>query len=122
MKRTAYALRRASKLIEQEDPRCFDLAATHGQQFENVKHMTWFIDAVASTISEPLLTDPQLKLLRTLSESPRRGEYVSPSYPPIKRLAELKFVESFIRPMSCGRLEDFWRATPAGKEYVKEHG
>ena len=36
--------------IEREDTVCFDVAAEHGQMFLNVKHMKWFVDAVAEAI------------------------------------------------------------------------
>ena len=40
----------ALEAIEREDQVCFDVAAEHGQMFLNVKHMTWFVDAVAEAL------------------------------------------------------------------------
>ncbi len=36
--------------IEREYTVCFDVAAEHGQMFLNVKHMKWFVDAVADAL------------------------------------------------------------------------
>ena len=46
----AYFLSRASEAIEDADMVCFDVAAEHGQMFGNVKHMTWFVEAVADEL------------------------------------------------------------------------
>jgi len=43
-------LAQAMEAIENEDIVCFDVAAEYGQMFANVKHMTWFIEAVADEI------------------------------------------------------------------------
>lgn len=42
----------ALKAIAEEDVVCFDVAANAGQIFANVKHMDWFVDAVAQELSE----------------------------------------------------------------------
>ena len=42
-----YFYEEALTCIENELPICYDIAAENGQQFKNVKHMSWFIDAVA---------------------------------------------------------------------------
>lgn len=39
------AVRRA---IQKRKPICFDVAAEHGQLFDNVKHLRWFRNAVAA--------------------------------------------------------------------------
>jgi hypothetical protein len=36
--------------IERQDTVCFDVAAENGQIFLNVKHMKWFVDAVAEAL------------------------------------------------------------------------
>lgn len=41
---------RALRLIDRRDPRCFDVAAEYGQMFDNVKHMAWFVRAVAEAL------------------------------------------------------------------------
>ena len=46
----AKALSAAQEAIEREDTVCFDVAAEHGQIFLNVKHMRWFVDAVADAL------------------------------------------------------------------------
>ena len=50
MKHTTFRLNQARQVITREDTLCFDVAAQHGQQFENVKHLTWFLDAVATEL------------------------------------------------------------------------
>ncbi len=40
-------MERARRAIERQDPICFDVAAEHGQMFDNVKHMKWFVTALA---------------------------------------------------------------------------
>jgi hypothetical protein len=40
--------RKALELIAEGDNLCYDVALFHGQDFENVKHMTWFKYAVMS--------------------------------------------------------------------------
>jgi hypothetical protein len=40
--------RKAQELIDAGDNLCYDVAVFHGQDFENVKHMTWFKYAVMS--------------------------------------------------------------------------
>jgi hypothetical protein len=44
------SLQAAREAIEREDDVCFDVAADHGQIFANVKHMTWFVEAVATEL------------------------------------------------------------------------
>ena len=41
---------RAEAAIEREDVACFDVAANIGQIFGNVKHMAWFVRAVAEEL------------------------------------------------------------------------
>ncbi len=43
--------RRALRAIEQRKPICYDVAAEYGQMFDNVKHMRWFVRAVAEALS-----------------------------------------------------------------------
>ena len=43
-------LQAAREAIEREDEVCFDVASEHGQQFANVRHMTWFVEAVAAEL------------------------------------------------------------------------
>ena len=43
-------LNAAREAIDNEEQVCFDVAAEHGQIFANVKHMTWFVDAVAEAL------------------------------------------------------------------------
>ena len=47
---TAGSLTAALEAIEREDVVCFDVAAAHGQIFGNVKHMDWFVEAVADAL------------------------------------------------------------------------
>lgn len=42
----------AQRMIAHEKELCFDVAAEHGQMFGNVKHMTWFVDAVADALGD----------------------------------------------------------------------
>ena len=42
--------KRALRAIEQEATVCYDVAAEHGQMFENVRHMRWFVQAVAHAL------------------------------------------------------------------------
>lgn len=119
---TKHALQQARSLIAQEDPRCVDIAVSHGQQFDNVRHMAWFMCAVAEDVKDPLLTPSQLRLLRQLVGSPRGGEYVNPNGSPLKRLKELGFVETRVRMFSGDRAGDWWTPTDAGKDYVKNNG
>jgi len=42
---------KARAAIQREDSVCFDVAAEYGQMFENVKHMKWFVRAVADELS-----------------------------------------------------------------------
>lgn len=42
----------AQQAIENEARVCFDVCANLGQIFGNVKHMAWFVDAVAQELSE----------------------------------------------------------------------
>lgn len=49
---TKELLKRAEEAIENEDEICFDVAANVGQMFGNVKHMTWFKEAVAEELDE----------------------------------------------------------------------
>lgn len=44
-------LEKARRAIMREDPICFDVAAEHGQMFGNVKHMKWFVEAVAEEMA-----------------------------------------------------------------------
>ena len=48
------ALVEAAQLIDSDDEVIYDVAADHGQQVANVKHMTWFQVAVAEWIQERL--------------------------------------------------------------------
>jgi hypothetical protein len=41
----------AKEAIENGDDICYDVAANHGQIFDNVKHMGWFIEEVANELS-----------------------------------------------------------------------
>ena len=41
---------KALRAIEREETVCFDVAADSGQMFDNVKHMRWFIEAVADAV------------------------------------------------------------------------
>jgi hypothetical protein len=41
------SLDKARRAIAREDHRCVDIAAAHGQMFQNVRHMSWFIEIVA---------------------------------------------------------------------------
>jgi hypothetical protein len=43
-------LQQAREAIEREDDVCFDVCADRGQIFGNVKHMTWFLEAVAAEL------------------------------------------------------------------------
>lgn len=43
-------IERAKKAIARKDVRCFDVADSYGQIFGNVKHMRWFIEAVAEEL------------------------------------------------------------------------
>jgi hypothetical protein len=43
-------LQAAKEAIKREDDVCFDVAAEHGQQFANVRHMTWYVEAVAAEL------------------------------------------------------------------------
>jgi hypothetical protein len=43
-------LNAAREAIERKDAVCFVVAAEHGQIFANVKHMTWFAEAVAEAL------------------------------------------------------------------------
>ena len=42
---------RALEMIEQEHDLCFDVAADHEQQFYNVFHMEWFVEAVEQELT-----------------------------------------------------------------------
>lgn len=42
----------ALDFIAHELPICYDIAWEVGQHFDNVKHMSWFIDAVADYLAE----------------------------------------------------------------------
>lgn len=44
-------VQKAKKLIEAEDSLCYDIASSYGQIFDNVKHMAWFINAVAEGLT-----------------------------------------------------------------------
>lgn len=44
------ALEKAKVLIDNDDEICFDVAANVGQIFANVKHMGWFLEAVAEEL------------------------------------------------------------------------
>lgn len=46
-KATTDPIDKAKRAIAREDIRCFDVADGVGQMFHNVKHMRWFIEAVA---------------------------------------------------------------------------
>ena len=46
------AMQAAQELIDAEDEFVFDVAANHGQIFEYVRHMSWFIKAVAEMLEE----------------------------------------------------------------------
>lgn len=41
---------RARQAIENEEEICYDVAAENGQIFDNVKHMKWFVEAVAEEL------------------------------------------------------------------------
>lgn len=43
-------LKAAREAIEREDQVCFDVCADRCQIFGNVKHMTWFVEAVAQEL------------------------------------------------------------------------
>lgn len=43
-------LREAREAIEREDQVCFDVCADRCQIFGNVKHMDWFVEAVAAEL------------------------------------------------------------------------
>lgn len=43
----------AKNQIERRSKLCFDVAANMGQIFDNVKHMQWFVDAVADELRPP---------------------------------------------------------------------
>ena len=43
---------KARSLIDREDSICYDIASNYGQIFHNVKHMTWFIKAIAMTVKD----------------------------------------------------------------------
>ena len=43
-------LKAAREAIERKDVVCFDVCAEHGQIFGNVKHTTWFLEAVAEAL------------------------------------------------------------------------
>ncbi|MCU1271133.1 MAG: hypothetical protein JWN74_2427 [Acidobacteriaceae bacterium] len=43
-------LKAAQEAIEREDQVCFDVCAEHCQIFGNVKHTTWFLEAVAEAL------------------------------------------------------------------------
>lgn len=52
MKKTVDELvAKAKKAIENKEQFVFDIADNNGQIVDNVKHMTWFIDAVADQIT-----------------------------------------------------------------------
>jgi len=44
-------LQLAQKLIDDGDEICYDVAANQGQMFDNVKHMRWFVKAVAEEVA-----------------------------------------------------------------------
>jgi hypothetical protein len=50
LKRDVKRRKAAKEAIENEEQVCFVIAAEHGQIFGNVKHMTWFVDAVAQAL------------------------------------------------------------------------
>lgn len=53
IKEHSQAVRDTAKgAIERGDQICYDVAATYGQIFENVKHMDWFHKAVAEWLEE----------------------------------------------------------------------
>lgn len=41
-----------NELIEDEDDLCYDVAAEHGQLFDNVKHMKWYRQALLEAYNE----------------------------------------------------------------------
>lgn len=43
-------IQQAREAIERGDEICYDVAAEHGQIFDNVKHMRWFIEAVSEQL------------------------------------------------------------------------
>lgn len=43
-------LNKAKELIENDDPVVHDVADENGQVLENIKHMAWFINAVADRV------------------------------------------------------------------------
>ena len=43
-------LDQARRLIENEDIRAYDVAAELGQQYENVRHMRWFLLTLAERL------------------------------------------------------------------------
>ena len=43
--------KKAQEAIEGRWDIAYDVAAMNGQQFENVRHMNWFVEAVASAIA-----------------------------------------------------------------------
>lgn len=43
-------LARAQQAIDNDETIIYDVAAEHGQMVDNVKHMLWFLDAVADEI------------------------------------------------------------------------
>lgn len=45
-------LQLAQEAIEADDPIIYDVAAEHGQIVDNVKHMSWFVKAVAEALEE----------------------------------------------------------------------
>lgn len=45
------AMTRARKAIERRATVCFDVAAECGQMFDNIKHMSWFVAAVADELA-----------------------------------------------------------------------
>lgn len=47
---TKKTLARALRAIERKDQICFDVAFSHGQIFENVRRMRWFIEAIADEL------------------------------------------------------------------------
>jgi hypothetical protein len=51
VKRSAIDLSNAQAAIDRKDEICYDIAANEGQIFDNVKHMRWFVEAVAEELS-----------------------------------------------------------------------
>lgn len=43
-------MKRAKVAIEEDEPVIYDVAANEGQVVNNVKHMRWFIEAVAQEL------------------------------------------------------------------------